>query len=837
MVCFNASRLHEWPKRQTAQQINSHVQNKGTPPPEVWFLPLVWMALLRFRVGVVRSLEDHHLEVLAIRRESGFHGLVAYDSEYALSNIPYFLSAHALKLSCNSQSLTTSQYLVHEVSRQLDLDPKRFIIFVSLLWNRILPEEDLAAFHWNLLGPEHPLAFLKVRAHQLVLPPCHVVIKAVAENACNIPDISNLEAVAKDIFRFSQNRSTMTGLEWLLLMTVVRFLKAIEYYITASQAADFSSQIGGLLSVRPEDTVVSVAGQSTAMASLLLQPEVQQHTELPVNGVYPGSAAMQRRPSLTPPLRQRMMMNKKTTKTNQYVAAVLETGLLMFLIPVWWLVFLLGSARFLIGLFVPDPSVSELNRAQVHLGQRIRESAKQSQGIASGLLYHVLTAANIIRLDVPSDQMPKWVWCVLGLTCERDGEERWQKAGRCDNTTEEELEDQPTADLCWPSASSLAGGALRLNTQIPSLFSMATRNHVDITVAVAPEVLRVAQYNHRRDLMYPYICHGLTKGEMKLSVSIEHKANSNLPLAVQLFWPICRYVYGVLFSLAEARRNSGRLAVRKNRLPEYSHVLVKEWAAYKVKSPHPELVGLSFREWRCPNLKTLWLGKVVEDKKCRMIFLACMRSDTLAMLNPNSVPTPLLVLCCVLWFMLHPGMKIFLPHAVSPKLDEPDQLQDLKLDKLDPCGVQLAALFMSRVDMALFVNNACGQPVPWEHCCPWMDFDGKLLESKLLRAQLIDPCDGQRKPASKPAHTHEDGRVKVKQRDKTTSEEQKARPAPWVSSANENGVEDRDGEQHVVLIQPESASSCNLETCYTHPALNAPHGEEGLQGAVLFKEE
>lgn len=79
--------------------------------------------------------------------------------------------------------------------------------------------------------------------------------------------------------------------------------------------------------------------------------------------------------------------------------------------------------------------------------------------------------------------------------------------------------------------------------------------------------------------------------------------------------------------------------------------MVKEWAASKGKSPHtPELVeALPFREWTCPNLKKLWLGKAVEDKNRRMrAFLACMRADTPSMLNPTNVPTPLLVLCCVL---------------------------------------------------------------------------------------------------------------------------------------------------------------------------------------------
>uniref|UniRef100_A0A4W6D386 Family with sequence similarity 120 member A n=1 Tax=Lates calcarifer TaxID=8187 RepID=A0A4W6D386_LATCA len=577
LVCFNGAlekgRLHEWVKRQvnerqTAQQIISHVQNKGTPPPKVWFLPPVCMAhcirlaLLRFHVGVVQSIEDHHLEVIALCRENGFHGLVAYDSDYALCNIPYYFSAHALKLSRNGKSLTTSQYLMHEVARQLDLNPNRFVIFASLLGNHILPDEDLAAFHWSLLGPEHPLSSLKVRAHQLVLPPCDVVIKAAADYVRNIPDITDLESIAKDIFKHSSCTDDK----------VIRFKRAVEYYSLASKPPSYlPPQLGGFLSA------------------------------------------------------------------DHCVTSAVRPGL-------------------------------------------------QAAGLHS------------------------------------------------------------------------------LNAQIPSLLSMPTRNHMDITIPplpdVVPEVLRVAEHRHKKGIMYPYIYHVLTKGEIKLSVTIEDEANKDLPTAVQLFRPIRQYVYGVLFSLAEARKKAERLAQRKNCLPEYTHVMVKEWAAYKGKSPHtPELVeALPFREWTCPNLKKLWLGKAVEDKNRRMrAFLACLRSDTPAMLNPANVPTPLLVLCCVLRFMLHwPGVRIlrrneldaFLAQALSPKLYEPDHLQELKIDNLDPRGVQLAALFMSGVDMALFANDACGQPIPWEHCCPWMYFDGKLLQSKLImanreKAQLIDLCDGQ----------------------------------------------------------------------------------------------
>lgn len=54
-----------------------------------------------------------------------------------------------------------------------------------------------------------------------------------------------------------------------------------------------------------------------------------------------------------------------------------------------------------------------------------------------------------------------------------------------------------------------------VNAQIPSLLSMPTRNHMDITTPplplVAPEVLRVAEHRHKKGLMHPYIYHILTK--------------------------------------------------------------------------------------------------------------------------------------------------------------------------------------------------------------------------------------------------------------------------------------------------------------------------------------
>ncbi|XP_072308138.1 constitutive coactivator of PPAR-gamma-like protein 1 homolog [Eucyclogobius newberryi] len=690
VVCFNGalekSRLHEWVKRQgserqTAQQILCHVHNKGTPPPKVWFLPPVCMAhcvrlaLLRVGVGVVQTVEDHHLEVLALFRKNGFHGLVAYDSDYALSNISQYFSSQALKLSRNGKSITTRQFLLQEVAKHLNINPSSFAVFAALLGNHILLDEDLAAFYWTLLGPEHPLASLKVRAHQLVLPPCDVVIRAVAVYVRNIKDITDLDAIAKDVFKNFQSCT---------LNKVVRFQRAVEYYSVTSRSPSLSphaderpNHVEGSFGVpiksspkEPNISLVQQSVQSVKTSPSHIFPE-GDHTPL-----YERASAVNPGPSNTP----------------------LDHGLCNT---------------------SPDLSLADNDES---LDTTANDHDKSGSTPNS---------------EISADAEPK---------------------------------DQIKPNLSVSCDDSLGPQAKAHQTHIPSLLSMPIRSHMDVTIPALPEVayevLRIAEHRHKNGLMYPYIYHVLSKGEIKLSVTIEDDNNTDLPPAVRLFRPIRQYVYGVLFSLVEARRKAERLAVRKNCLPEYNLVLVKEWAAYKGKAPHtPELVeALPFREWTCPSLKKLWLGKAVEDKNRRMrAFLACMRSDTPAMLNPSNIPMPFLVLCCVLRFMLQwPGIRVlrrneldaFLAQALSPKLFEHELLQELKIDNLDPRGIQLAALFMSGVDMALFANDACGQPVPWEHCCPWMYFDGKLFQSLIIRANqghvpLIDLCDGQAEQVAK----------------------------------------------------------------------------------------
>uniref|UniRef100_H9H7Q6 Family with sequence similarity 120C n=1 Tax=Monodelphis domestica TaxID=13616 RepID=H9H7Q6_MONDO len=535
---------------------------------------------------------------------------------------------------------------MQEVAKQLGLKRMNFPLFAALLGNHILPDEDLAAFHWSLLGPEHPLASLKLRTNQLVLPPCDVVIKAVSAYVGSIKDPLNLDVVGKDVFKYSQ----------VLISTAI------------------SSDMGQLTPLT-FPCQVPLSFQPGSTSALFFPPhhlgEFVPFPEKPVKRYSPFSS--------------------------------------------WSLSYDSSTSTF------QSPLTSKAS-------MRSGSGSSTSSNHVSELLEHKTVG-------------------------------------------EDAYDDKGLHGLGQPvpirNSDAILGSG---EPHIPSLLSMATRNHMDITTpplpSIAPEVLRIAEHRHRRGLMYPCIYHVLTKGEIKIPMCIEDECNPELPPAVILFRPARQYVYGILFSLAETQRRLEHLAIHRQLPVEIPPVLLKEWSSYKGKSPQtPELVpALIFREWTCPHLKKLWLGKAVEDKKRRMrAFLACMKSDTPGMLNPANVPAHLLLMCCVLRYMiqwqggrllhLH-ELDAFLAQAVSAQLYEPDQLQELKIEKLDVRGIQLAALFMSGVDTALFANDACGQPVPWEHCCPWIYFDGKLFQSKLImarreRAALIELCDGQTEQVTK----------------------------------------------------------------------------------------
>ncbi|PIK35109.1 putative constitutive coactivator of PPAR-gamma-like protein 1-like [Apostichopus japonicus] len=270
---------------------------------------------------------------------------------------------------------------------------------------------------------------------------------------------------------------------------------------------------------------------------------------------------------------------------------------------------------------------------------------------------------------------------------------------------------------------------------------------------VPREVIRTALHRHESALMMQYIYQILTQGEIKLNAGLVDEMSGEFPPSTFLFRPIRKKVYGILFSCQHLPPPKPRLVTKVI----ITKIVIKEWWLRQNGAPQkPDLVEAEPLEWVVPPIQRLWLGREPEDKTTRLrAFLSCLGSDSPSMLKPSYVPRHALVMCCILRYMyqLRPPvlfkheLEAFLAQSVSPILNDTRALHELQVASITTRGVQLAALFMRGVEMALLVNDATGSPIPWELCCPWLFFDGKLFQHKLQKAlmgsRLRELCDNK----------------------------------------------------------------------------------------------
>ncbi|KAJ8047256.1 Constitutive coactivator of PPAR-gamma-like protein 1-like [Holothuria leucospilota] len=297
---------------------------------------------------------------------------------------------------------------------------------------------------------------------------------------------------------------------------------------------------------------------------------------------------------------------------------------------------------------------------------------------------------------------------------------------------------------------------------IPSLMEQPTPPCLVVKAPPLPfiprEVMRTALYRHENGLMMSYIYQILTQGEIKLNAGLDDEMSGEFPPSAFLFRPIRKKVYGILFSCQHLPppkpKNNGQGDSNQNLEPQ---IVIKEWWLRQNGAPQkPDLVEAEPLDWVVPPIQRLWLGREPEDKTTRLrAFLSCLGSDSPSMLKPSYVPRHALVMCCVLRYMyqLRPPvlfkheLEAFLAQSVSQILNDTRALHELQVASITTRGVQLAALFMRGVEMALLVNDATGSPIPWELCCPWLFFDGKLFQHKLQKAlmgsRMRELCDNK----------------------------------------------------------------------------------------------
>lgn len=308
------------------------------------------------------------------------------------------------------------------------------------------------------------------------------------------------------------------------------------------------------------------------------------------------------------------------------------------------------------------------------------------------------------------------------------------------------------------ASSSASSGGTRVNLLVSSSSSNASSvpvspKHLQQTNAInsvkpliSTDVLRTASLRHQKGLMAPMILHLLSTQEVRLPCVMEDEHYPEFPQIHEIFRLLRQRVYAVLFNLHHIRyvhskkKESGELP---ENLPQ-PDVMVKEWI-YSRSNPYqnPEIVKAEPLPWAVPTLHRLWFGPSVDDKRRRMrALLSCLNSDTPLILNTSYVPQHMLVLACILRYIMSQSKPIlrrqeldaFLCQAYSPDLMNAQYLQELTLNVVTSRGVQLAAMFMQGVEMTLLANDACGAPLPWLMCCPWLYFDGKLFHHTLSRS-------------------------------------------------------------------------------------------------------
>ncbi|XP_077989887.1 constitutive coactivator of PPAR-gamma-like protein 1 homolog isoform X2 [Glandiceps talaboti] len=755
IVYFNGSlektRMQEWIKqqsnaRQTVHQILAHVHNKNTPPPRMWFIPPVCLdttirlALLQCGITVVNSFSDHIQEVIGYCRDYGCHGILAQHSEYCIFDPPKLFSSHQLKLT-RSGNLLTNQYLIDELAKELDLNPNRFVIFSALVGNHILPDEDLALFHWFLLGPGHPLANLKqARTHQLVMPPCDTVIRAVAAYVRNLPSVEDLDAIAQDVFKNSQAKTDDK---------IVRFKQCVNYFYAGTRQG-WRQKRNARPSFHPMQPPMMPYGGGMCNeyieGSGYMDP-VHPQGWYPPGNAHHGNAGMggEHHQEVAAAAPQIVVQPPEQTQANleRALESEMKTQIEKDLEK--------GIADMTLENIEDTSEGDSMDQEGLVKGQQIptnsTETDKQKQG------------AEHMSSETSST-----------TSSSSNGNDRGTHTAWADQVAQQQQHQQPpllpmqtppqspVSASQTSSVSSTPSSANSSTSNIPSLMSQPVPFCMVVSVPklprVAPEVLRIVHHRHQEGLMIPQVYQVLTSGEIKIPCSLEDETSRELPSSALLFRLIRQYAYGILFSLQHLnmrRKRSAKLIKSKRQ------IIIKEWCVRKDSSiQKPDLVEAISLPWPIPPCRQLWTGRTLQDRNIRTrAFLSCMLSDTPGMMKNSYVPRHAIILCTVLRYMLQSKYPVlrrhecdaFLAQSVSPMLHDPNALQELQVPHITARGIQLSAMFMRGVEAALVANDSCGQPVPWNVCCPWLFFDGKLYQYKLYKAtqskSLKDMCDGQ----------------------------------------------------------------------------------------------
>ncbi|XP_061429665.1 constitutive coactivator of PPAR-gamma-like protein 1 isoform X2 [Lethenteron reissneri] len=192
--------------------------------------------------SVSQSVRDHRLAVARECCASRCSAVLAQHGDYLAFGPPRLLSTASLRLAHAGSCPAVAREFRRSLGAILDLGQERVPLFASLIGNHILSAEALAAFHKHLV----PTAF----SNEKPLP--RDVVLAVAAFVRSLPDLSDLQAIAKRVFQDHSKRAQQLHL----------LCASLRYY-DAGRAA-FHNDGGGARSgewAPPGDGAAAAAGQ------------------------------------------------------------------------------------------------------------------------------------------------------------------------------------------------------------------------------------------------------------------------------------------------------------------------------------------------------------------------------------------------------------------------------------------------------------------------------------------------------------------------------------------------------------------------------------------------
>ncbi|XP_035698420.1 constitutive coactivator of peroxisome proliferator-activated receptor gamma-like [Branchiostoma floridae] len=265
------------------------------------------------------------------------------------------------------------------------------------------------------------------------------------------------------------------------------------------------------------------------------------------------------------------------------------------------------------------------------------------------------------------------------------------------------------------------------------------------------EILREAKRRHQNTENIKAIYEILTVAEGDSGVYLEEE-DSGIPPASIFYKSIREKLHGVLYGVGvrpldgtapgvdQCSRQLSRLTIGEEEIVVGRNA-AKDWSAHPgatLKEPDIILAKPLDMPGGTPTLEELWFGPGVRNVALRWRAFMSGMSCSIPTDRQKTIPRNLKVLVVVLHYMVR--QSVLEDWEVDAFLIQALLCNDwYKIRRRNvpvyPRAVQLAALFVKGLAVAIAMNCACGWPLPTESCLPWWFFDGKFFLHVYLQAR------------------------------------------------------------------------------------------------------